>query len=117
MQARSVAPSAASQPGGDPLIGSNGAVRVGHVAQGERDQRDDDDRVEDDRAKYLAMSLAIENMVNVPCVINSCLPISTISISLVGSESRSTMLPGLFGGRGTGVHGHADLATSAALSR
>ena len=39
------------------------------------------------------MSLAIENVVSAPRVISSCLPISTISISLVGSESRSTMLP------------------------
>ncbi len=44
-------------------------------------------------AKYLAMSLAIENVVSAPRVISNCLPISTISISLVGSESRSTMLP------------------------
>ena len=44
-------------------------------------------------AKYLATSLAIENVVNVPRVMSSCLPISTISISLVGSLSRSTILP------------------------
>ena len=44
-------------------------------------------------AKYLAMSLAIENVVSAPRVISNCLPISTISMSLVGSESRSTMLP------------------------
>ena len=44
-------------------------------------------------AKYLATSLAIENVVSVPRVISNCLPISTISISLVGFESRSTMLP------------------------
>ncbi len=44
-------------------------------------------------AKYFATSLAIENVVNAPRVISSCLPISTISISLVGSLSRSTMLP------------------------
>ena len=44
-------------------------------------------------AKYLATSLAIENVVSAPRVISSCLPISTISISLVGFESRSTMLP------------------------
>ena len=44
-------------------------------------------------AKYLAMSFAMENVVSAPRVISSCLPISTISISLVGSESRSTMLP------------------------
>jgi hypothetical protein len=44
-------------------------------------------------AKYLAMSLAMENVVSEPRVISSCLPISTTSISLVGLESRSTMLP------------------------
>ena len=44
-------------------------------------------------AKYLATSLAIENVVNDPRLISSCLPIMTISISLVGSLSRSTMLP------------------------
>ena len=44
-------------------------------------------------AKYFAMSLAIENVVSAPRVISSCLPISTISMSLVGFESRSTMLP------------------------
>jgi hypothetical protein len=44
-------------------------------------------------AKYLATSLAIEKVVSAPRVISSCLPISTISISLVGSLSRSTMLP------------------------
>ncbi|CAM5645898.1 hypothetical protein STENM223S_11112 [Streptomyces tendae] len=44
-------------------------------------------------AKYLATSLAMENVVSAPRVISNCLPISTISMSLVGSESRSTMLP------------------------
>ena len=44
-------------------------------------------------AKYLAMSLAIENVVSAPRVISSCLPTSTISMSFVGLESRSTMLP------------------------
>ena len=44
-------------------------------------------------AKYLAMSFAIENVVSDPRVISSCLPISTISMSFVGFESRSTMLP------------------------
>ena len=43
-------------------------------------------------AKYFATSLAIEKVVSEPRVISSCLPISTISISLVGLESRSTML-------------------------
>ena len=44
-------------------------------------------------AKYLAMSLAIEKVVNAPRVMSSCLPMATMSMSLVGSESRSTMLP------------------------
>ena len=43
-------------------------------------------------AKYLATSLAMLKVVNAPRVISSCLPISTISISLVGLLSRSTML-------------------------
>ena len=47
-------------------------------------------------AKYLATSLAMEKVVSAPRVIRSCLPISTISISLVGLESRSTMLPASF---------------------
>ena len=44
-------------------------------------------------AKYFATSLAIEKVVSAPRVISSCLPIATISMSLVGSLSRSTMLP------------------------
>ena len=44
-------------------------------------------------AKYLDTSFAIENVVSEPRVISNCLPISTISMSLVGSLSRSTMLP------------------------
>src|SRR5882724_12469397 len=44
-------------------------------------------------AKYLAMSLAMLNVVSEPRVINICLPVSTTSMSLVGFESRSTMLP------------------------
>ena len=44
-------------------------------------------------AKYLATSLAMENVVSEPRVMRSCLPISTISISFVGFESRSTMFP------------------------
>ena len=47
-------------------------------------------------AKYLATSLAIENVVSAPRVISSCLPMPTISISLVGLESRSTMFPASF---------------------
>jgi hypothetical protein len=44
-------------------------------------------------AKYFATSLAIEKVVSAPRVMSSCLPIATISMSLVGSLSRSTMLP------------------------
>src|SRR5438445_310469 len=44
-------------------------------------------------AKYFATSLAMEKVVSAPRVISSCLPISTISMSLVGLESRSTMFP------------------------
>ena len=44
-------------------------------------------------AKYFATSFAIENVVSDPRVMSSCLPISTISMSFVGFESRSTMLP------------------------
>ncbi|MNN02468.1 hypothetical protein D3C81_1151290 [compost metagenome] len=47
-------------------------------------------------AKYLATSLAILKVVNVPLVINNCLPISTTSINLVGSLSRSTIFPASF---------------------
>ena len=47
-------------------------------------------------AKYLATSFAIENVVRAPRVIRSCLPTSTISISFVGFESRSTMFPASF---------------------
>src|ERR1035437_8627912 len=44
-------------------------------------------------AKYLATSLAMENVVNDPRVISNCLPIATTPISLLGLEPRSTMLP------------------------
>ena len=44
-------------------------------------------------AKYLATSLAMENVVSAPRVISNCLPIATTSMSLVGLLSRSTMLP------------------------
>src|SRR5690348_9973985 len=47
-------------------------------------------------AKYFATSLAMENVVSEPRVIRSCLPISTTSLSLVGLESTSTMLPATF---------------------
>ena len=60
-------------------------------------------------AKYFATSLAIENVVSAPRVMSSCLPISTISMSLVGSESRSTMLPASFAADVPGVHRDADV--------
>ncbi len=47
-------------------------------------------------AKYFATSLATEKVVRAPRVISNCLPISTISMSLVGLESRSTMFPASF---------------------
>ena len=47
-------------------------------------------------AKYLAMSFASENVVSAPRVISNCLPIVTKSISLVGSESKSTMFAASF---------------------
>src|SRR5215216_6449575 len=47
-------------------------------------------------AKYFATSLAMENVVSEPRVISSCLPTSTISMSFVGFESRSTMFPASF---------------------
>ena len=43
-------------------------------------------------AKYFAISLEIENVVKAPRVISNCLPIVTMSINLVGSLSKSTML-------------------------
>src|ERR1700730_2207914 len=45
-------------------------------------------------AKYFATSLAIEKVVSAPRVIRSCLPISTISMSFVGSLSRSVAAHG-----------------------
>ena len=60
-------------------------------------------------AKYFATSFAIENVVSEPRVISSCLPISTISISLVGFESRSTMFPASRAACVPGVHRHADV--------
>src|ERR1035441_6296495 len=44
-------------------------------------------------AKYFATSLAMLNVVSAPRVMSSCFPISIISKSFVGFESRSTMLP------------------------
>ena len=58
-------------------------------------------------AKYLATSFAIENVVSAPRVMSSCLPISTISMSFVGFESRSTMLPASLAAERARVHRHA----------
>ena len=44
-------------------------------------------------AKYFDTSFAMLNVVSAPRVISNCLPISTTSMSFVGLESRSTMLP------------------------
>src|ERR1035438_1505853 len=44
-------------------------------------------------AKYFATSLAMLKVVSAPRVMSSCFPISTMSSSFVGLESRSTMLP------------------------
>ena len=60
-------------------------------------------------AKYFATSLAIENVVSAPRVISSCLPISTMSMSLVGSRVEVDHVAGLLGGRRAGVHRHADV--------
>ncbi len=60
-------------------------------------------------AKYLATSLAIENVVSAPRVMSSCLPISTISMSFVGFGVEVDHVAGLLGGLGAGVHGHADV--------
>ena len=57
-------------------------------------------------AKYLATSLAMLKVVSEPRVISICLPMRTISMSLVGLESRSTMFPASLGCLGAGVHGH-----------
>jgi len=44
-------------------------------------------------AKYFATSFAMLKVVRAPRVINNCLPVSTISRSLVGLLSRSTIFP------------------------
>ena len=60
-------------------------------------------------AKYFATSLAIEKVVSAPRVIRSCLPISTISISLVGSRVEIDHVAGLARRDRAGVHGDADI--------
>ncbi len=47
-------------------------------------------------AKYFATSFAILKVVKVPRVINNCFPISTTSINLVQSLSKSTIFPASF---------------------
>ena len=44
-------------------------------------------------AKYFDTSLAKEKVVNAPRVMSCCFPISTTASNLVGSESKSTILP------------------------
>ena len=63
-------------------------------------------------AKYFATSLAILKVVSAPRVINNCLPISTISMSFVGLESRSTRLPASLAACVPGVHRHGDVSLS-----
>ena len=47
-------------------------------------------------AKYFATSFAMLKVVSAPRVMSICFPISTIWMSFVGFESRSTMLPASF---------------------
>src|SRR5512142_16486 len=58
-------------------------------------------------AKYLATSLAMENVVSEPRVMSSCLPTSTTSRSFVGVEVDH--VAGLLGRLGAAVHGDADV--------
>ena len=60
-------------------------------------------------AKYFATSFAIENVVSAPRVISNCLPISTISISLVGIGIEIDHVAGFFRGLRAGVHRDADV--------
>ena len=60
-------------------------------------------------AKYLATSLAMLKVVSEPRVMSSCLPISTISMSLVGLRVEVDHVAGFLGRLGAGVHGHADV--------
>ena len=60
-------------------------------------------------AKYFAMSLASEKVVSAPRVISSCLPMRTMSMSLVGSRVEVDHVAGLLRGGRAGVHRHADI--------
>jgi hypothetical protein len=53
--------------------------------------------------------VAMENVVNAPHVIKSCLPIATISINLVGVGVKVHHVSGLFGGLRAGIHCHTDI--------
>ncbi len=63
-------------------------------------------------AKYFDTSLAMLNVVSAPRVIRSCLPISTISISLVGFEVEIDQISGFLGRLRAGIHGHGDIGLS-----
>ena len=65
-------------------------------------------------AKYLAMSLAMENVVSAPRVISNCLPISTISRSACGIGVQIDHVAGLFGRRRAGVHRNPTSACASA---
>ena len=58
-------------------------------------------------AKYFDTSLAMLKVVSEPRVISSCLPISTISMSLVGIGVQVHHVAGFLGRLGAGVHRHA----------
>ena len=60
-------------------------------------------------AKYFATSLAMLKVVSAPRVMSSCLPMPTISMSLVGSRVEVDHVAGLFRGLGAGVHRDADV--------
>ena len=61
-------------------------------------------------AKYLATSLAMLKVVSAPRVMSICLPISTISMSLVGIRVQVDHIAGLFGRLSSGVHGYAHVS-------
>ena len=60
-------------------------------------------------AKYFATSLAMLKVVSEPRVMSSCLPISTISMSLVGIAVEIHHVAGFARGLRAGVHRHADV--------
>ena len=58
-------------------------------------------------AKYFATSLAMLKVVSAPRVISICLPISTISINLVGIRIEIDHVASFLGGLRAGIHGDA----------